>query len=96
MNIKIDPQINKKGVWGINPASKSDREIRILKESGEWELSTIGEVRAGNRFRIYAVPSTGFVTGYDNGYVITEYEATSDAYMKGNGAWGIDCRILED
>ena len=89
---EIMPKIYKKD---LASESKTDKEVRILGSNGKWGLSTISEVRSGNRFRIYVVPATGFVAGYDNGYVITEYEATSDAYMNDSGVWGVDCCILE-
>ena len=92
---EIDLQIYKEE-WERKPDFKTDREVRILRENGEWELSTISKVKAGNTFRIYAVPATGFTIGCDNEYAILEYEAIADACIGDNGAWEADCFVWED
>ena len=73
-----------------------DREVRIFREDGTWELSNLSKVRAGDRFRIYEITSTGFITGEDNEYVIKEYEAFEDAKIGANGAWEVDCYLWEE
>jgi hypothetical protein len=92
---KVDPQIYKKE-WERKPEFKTDREVRILRKDGKWELSTISKVKAGDRFRVYAIPATGFTTGYDNEYVVAEYKAIMDACIGNNGAWEADCFVWED
>jgi hypothetical protein len=47
-------------------------------------------------FRIYSIPSTGFTAGYDNEYVIEEYQAITDAKIGHNGAWEVDCFVWEE
>ena len=89
---KIEPQIYKEE-WERKPDFETDREVRILKENGKWELSTISKVKAGDMFRISSIPATGFTTGYDNEYVILEYEAITDACIGANGAWEVDCFV---
>lgn len=91
---KVEPQIYKEE-WERKPDFETDREVRIKREDGEWELSTVSKVKAGDMFRIYAIPSTGFTTGYDNEYVIEEYQAIMDAKIGYNGAWEVDCFVWE-
>ena len=76
------------------PEFKADREVRILKD-GTWELFPISKVKAGDRFRITAIPATGFTVGYDNEYLVVEYEAITDANIGANGAWEVDCFVWE-
>ena len=90
-----EPQIHRDG-YERSPKFESDREVRILKENGEWGLSTISKVKAGDMFRILAIPATGFIAGNDNEYVIEEYQAIMDACIGSNGAWEVDCFVWED
>jgi len=92
---KTEPQIHKEE-WERKPDFKIDKEVRILREDGEWELSTISKVKAGDMFRIYAIPATGFTIGCDNEYVILEYEAIADACIGENGAWEAECVVWVD
>ena len=92
---KIDPQVYKED-WERKPEFEIDREVRILGDGGEWELSTISKVKANDMFRIHAIPATGFTTGYDNEYVVEEYQAIMDACIGANGAWEVDCFVWED
>lgn len=92
---EIEPQIHKEE-WERKPDFKTDREVRILREGAEWELSTISKVKAGDIFRIYAIPATGFTIGCDNEYLILEYEAIDDACIGDNSAWEVNCFVWGD
>ena len=92
---KTEPEIYKEE-HERKPEFESDREVRILREDGEWGLSAMSKVKANDMFRIYAIPATGFVAGSDNEYVVEEYQAIMDAYIGSNGAWEVDCFVWED
>ena len=91
---KVEPQIHSEE-YERKPEFKTDREVRILRKDGEWGLSTISKVKAGDKFRIHAIPAIGFTTGYDNEYVVVEYEAIADAQLGANRAWEVDCFLWE-
>ena len=92
---KTEPEIYKEE-YERKPEFESDREVRILREDGEWELSAMSKVKANDMFRIYTIPATGFVAGSDNEYVVEEYQAIMDACIGSNGAWEVDCFVWED
>ena len=87
---KPEPQIHKED-WERKPEFQADREVRILRKDDTWELSTVSKIKAGDKFRIYAIPATGFTAGYDNEHALREYEAIADAKIGHNGAWEVDC-----
>lgn len=81
--------------WERQVDFETDREIKIFKNN-EWERGFMSDLKAGDNFRIYEITFSDFSAGADNEYVIKEYEVIEDAYVADNGAWEVECFLLEE